>query len=107
MSIGSGLCYHFNAYNYSIHYEHVQVQAVIMQPARWRTMRMQPDQYILLQYYTDWDRWNLYAGTGYATSGRMVWSGGVKFDVVPNLSTSLVIYQANMNHIVIGLNLEI
>lgn len=108
ISAGYGLCYHYDSYNYSIHYEHIQVQAVVMQPARWRTMRMQPEQYLLLQYYSNGKKINYYAGCGVTNNGKLVTSAGVKKKLINNLSSSVGIYQLyNMNHIVIGLNLEL
>ena len=108
MSIGYGLCYHYDSYNYSVHYEHIQVQAVVMQPARWRTMRMQPEQYLILQYYSDNRKLNYYIGPGIKIDGGFVLSAAVKRKLTNNISSSIGIYQLQqMNHIVIGLNLEL
>jgi hypothetical protein len=108
MSIGYGMCYHYDSYNYSVHYEHIQVQAVVMQPARWRTMRMQPEQYLMFQYYSDKRNLNYYLGPGIKIDGGLVLSAGLKKKLINNVSTSVGLYQLKrMNHIVIGLNLEL
>ena len=108
MSIGYGACYHYDSYNYSIHYKHVQVQAVVMHPARWRTMRMRPEQYLMLQYYADNKSLNYYIGSGVKFDGGLVLSAGLKQKLIDNLSASVGFYQLQkMNHIVIGVNLEL
>ena len=108
MSIGYGMCYHYDSYNYSIHYENIQVQAVLMQPVRWRTMRMQPEQYLMFQYYSNNKNINYYIGPGIKLDGGIVLSSGLKKKLMNNLSTSVGFYQLKkMNHIVIGLNLEL
>lgn len=108
MSIGYGACYHYDSYNYSIHYKRVQVQAVVMQPARWRTMRMRPEQYLMLQYYADNKSLNYYIGPGFKADGGLVLSAGIKKKLINNLSTSVGFHQLQrMNHIVVGVNLEL
>ena len=107
LSAGYGACYHYNSFNYSVHYKHIQVQAVVMTPARWRTMRMQTEEYLMLQYYSDNDKLNYYGGVGYNIGHQLVYSAGLKYNIAKHLSVSAVTYQSYMNHIVIGLNLEL
>lgn len=103
ITIGSGLCYHYNSYYYTIHYENVQLRGVIMTPERWRTIRMQPEQYVIIDYYTK----NAFIGMGYSFNNNLVYSVGIKAYIVSYLSASVIVYQSNMNHVVIGLNLEL
>ena len=107
VSIGYGLCYHYDSFNYSMHYEHIQVRGVVMTPVRWKTPRMQSEEYILVDYYSDGDKINYYIGVGYNIENRIVYSAGIKYDIVDHLSASAIVYQSYMNHIVIGLNLEL
>jgi hypothetical protein len=108
ISAGYGLCYHYDSYNYSIRYEFIQVQAVLMQPARWRTMRMQPEQYVIPQYYIDNKRIDYYGGIGIKIGGGMVTSAVGKYKLNKHLSSSLGYYKlTNMSHIVLGLNVEL
>lgn len=107
ISIGYGACYHYDSFNYSMHYEHIQVQGVVMTPARWRTTRMQPEQYVLVQYYNEGKKVSYYIGLGYNIGNRVVYSGGVKYSLNKYLSASAILYQSYMNHVVIGLNLEL
>ena len=90
-----------------MHYEHIQVQGVVMTPARWRTTRMQPEQYVLVQYYNEGKKVSYYIGLGYNIGNRVVYSGGVKYSLNKYLSASAILYQSYMNHVVIGLNLEL
>ena len=104
ISAGYGLCYHYDAYNYSIRYKNIQTQAVIMSPARWRTMNMRPEQYVMLQYYSR----GLYLGPGVRVNGGIVYSIGLKKKIINNLSSSISVYKdPDMTHIVLGLNIEI
>lgn len=108
VSMGYGMCYHYDSYNYSLHYKHIQVQAVVIHPARWKTMRMRPEQYLMLQYYSDNKNLNYYIGPGIKVDGGLVLSAGLKKKLINNLSTSVGFYQLQkMNHIVIGINLEL
>ena len=107
VSIGYGVCYHYDSFNYSMHYEHIQLQGVVMTPARWRTTRMQSEEYFLIQYYSDGKVVNYYGGVGYNIGKGIVYSGGLKCNLNEYLSASAGVYQSNMNHIVIGLNLEL
>lgn len=90
-----------------MHYENVQMQMVVMTPARWRTMRMQPEQYVMVQYYNDKHAIVYFGGVGYNIGNRIVYSAGAKYYVMKHISTSVVVYQSFMNHVVVGLNVEI
>lgn len=107
-SIGYGVCYHYNVFTYSIHYDPIQIQAVVLEPARWRTMRMTPEQYVLVQYYHDKRKWAYFGGVGARISGGLVYSIGAKYIVAQNASFGTSIYHdSNMTHFIVGVNLEI
>lgn len=90
-----------------MHYENVQLQMVVMTPARWRTMRMQPEQYVMVQYYNDEHAIVYFGGVGYNIGNRIVYSAGAKYYVTKHISTSVIVYQSFMNHVVVGLNVEL
>ncbi len=69
---------------------------------------MQPEQYLMFQYYSDKRNLNYYLGPGIKIDGGLVLSAGLKKKLINNVSTSVGLYQLKrMNHIVIGLNLEL
>lgn len=49
-SISAGMCYHYDGYTAGLHYKDLSLQTVLMRPARYRTMRMQEEAYIVAGY---------------------------------------------------------
>lgn len=100
-SVSAGMCYHYDGYTAGLHYKDVSLQTVLMRPARYRTMRMQEEAYIVGGY-----------------DGRLGIGGGLRLNagglgpvgyvscrqkIVGGLFGNVAYYQTiGMSHLVIG-----
>ena len=49
-SASAGMCYHYDGFTFGLHYKNVAFQTVLMRPARYRTMRMAEEAYLVAGY---------------------------------------------------------
>lgn len=49
-SASAGMCYHYDGFTAGLHYKDLSLQTVLMRPARYRTMRMQEEAYVVMGY---------------------------------------------------------
>lgn len=105
-SISAGMCYHYDGFSAGLHYDNLSLQAVLMRPARYRTMRMKEEAYIVGGYDS-----RLGIGGGIRLNDNRVDPVGyisAKQKLYKGVYVNLVYYQlVSINHIVVGIKVMI
>ena len=105
-SLSAGMCYHYDGFAVGLHYDKLTLQTVLMRPARYRTMRMQEEAYIVAGYDS-----RLGIGGGIRLNDNRVSPVGyisAKQKLFGSLYGNVAYYQTmGMSHLVVGLKLMI
>jgi hypothetical protein len=100
------MCYHYDGFAAGLHYNKLSLQTVLMRPARYRTMRMQEEAYIVAGYDS-----KLGIGGGIRVTNNMVDPVGyisAKQKLYKGLYANVIYYQTvSISHIVVGIKVMI